>query len=100
MPINFSQNNNVIVVENNQIVFEHKIRYVKEVDDTLIVLLEIPNNVKYLNNVFGISETGKIKWRIQNVGDVLRVKNPLPFENLMVQGDNVFVSDFYGRSFL
>ncbi|SDZ50576.1 hypothetical protein SAMN05421736_11529 [Evansella caseinilytica] len=99
MSIKFNQYDNELVVENNKIVFEHDIRYVVEVNDTLIVLLEIPNNTSYLNNVFGINKNGEIKWRIQNVADVFPVKNQLPFENLMVNGTGVFVSDFYGRRF-
>lgn len=99
LSIKFNQYDNELVVENNKIVFEHDIRYVVEVNDSLIVLLEIPNNTSYLNNVFGINKNGEIKWRIQNVADVFPVKNQLPFENLMVNGTDVFVSDFYGRRF-
>lgn len=95
----FSQFDNEIVVDNNKIVFEYNIRCVKEVNETLIVLLEIPNNVTYLNNVFGINKIGEIMWRIQSVNDVFPVKNQLPFENLMVNDTEVFVSDFYGRRF-
>ncbi len=100
LSIKFSQYDNELVVENNKIVFDHNIRYVVEVNDILIVLLEIPNNIMYLNNVFGINKNVEIKWRIQSVGDVFPVKNQLPFENLMVNGTDVFVSDFYGRRFL
>jgi hypothetical protein len=99
LSITFSQNDNEIVLDNNKIVFDHNIRYVKEVNDTLIVLLEIPSNVTYLNNVFGITKAGEIKWRIQNVSDVFPLKNQLPFENLLIQGTDVYVSDFYGRRF-
>ncbi|MDQ6423120.1 hypothetical protein RB620_27185 [Paenibacillus sp. LHD-117] len=99
MSIVFSQNDNELVVNDNKIVFDHKIRYVKEVRETLIVLLEIPSNEVYLNNVFGITSIGIIKWRIQNVGDVFPIKNQLPFENLMLQGSDMFVSDFYGRRY-
>ncbi|WP_026906955.1 hypothetical protein [Paucisalibacillus globulus] len=99
MSIKFNQYDNKLVVENKNIVFDHDIRYIVEVNDTLIVLLSIPNNVRYLNNVFGINHNGTIKWRIQSVGDVFPVKNQLPYENLMVHGTEVFVSDFYGRRF-
>jgi hypothetical protein len=99
MSIKFSQYDNELLVDNNKIVFDHNIRYVIEINDTLIVLLGIPNNISYLNNVFGINKHGKIKWRIQSIGDVFPVKNQLPFENLMVNGTDVFVSDFYGRRF-
>ena len=99
LSIKFSQYDKELVVENNKIVFDYNIRYVKEVNDTLIVLLEIPNNIRYLNNVFGINENGEIKWRIQSGGDVFPIKNQLPFENLMVNGTDIFVSDFYGRRF-
>ena len=99
LSIKFSQYDKELVVENNKIVFDQNIRYVKEVNDTLIVLLEIPNNIRYLNNVFGINKNGEIKWRIQSFGDVFPIKNQLPFENLMVNGTDIFVSDFYGRRF-
>lgn len=100
MTITFSQYDNEIVVNNIKIMFDHNIRYVKEVNEILIVLLEIPINVTYLNNVFGINKSGEIKWRIQSVNDVFPIKNQLPFENLMVKGTDVYVSDFYGRRFL
>lgn len=99
MPIKFSKYDNVLIVERNKIVFAYNIRYVLEVNETLIVLLEIPNNIMYLNNVFGINENGEKKWRIQSVEDVFSINNQLPFENLMVNGADVFVSDFYGRRF-
>ena len=99
LSIKFSQYDNELVVENNKIVFVHNIRYVIEVNDTLIVLLEIPNNIRHLNNVFGIKRNGEIKWHIQSVGDVFPVKNQLPFDNLMANGTDVYVSDFYGRTF-
>jgi len=99
LSITFSQHNNEIIVNNNKIVFEHRIRYVKEVENSLIVLLGIPNNVRYLNNVFGVSEKGEIKWRIQSPSDGYSVKNQLPYENLFVNGTEVVVSDFYGRRF-
>ena len=99
LSIKFSQYDKELVVENNKIVFDYNIRYVKEVNDTLIVLLEIPNNIRYLNNVFGINKNGEIKWRIQSFRAVFPIKNQLPFENLMVNGTDIFVSDFYGRRF-
>jgi len=39
MSIKFIQSDNELVVENNKIVFDHNIRYVIEVNATLIVLL-------------------------------------------------------------
>lgn len=100
MAIVFNQWNNEIVIDGKRIGFNYKIRYVKEVNDILIVLLEIPNDSVYLNNVFGINKIGEIKWRIHTISEIAPIKNQLPFENLMVNGDNVCVSDFYGRRFL
>lgn len=100
LSIKFIRNENELVVEKNKIVFDHNIRYVIDINNILIVLLEIPNNISYLNNVFGINKDGEIKWRIQSVSDVFPIKNQLPFENLMVNGNDVFVSDFCGRRFL
>jgi hypothetical protein len=97
--IPFSKEGNELVVSNNKVVFNYPIRYIEEVNNTLIVLLEIPYNETFLDNVFGVSNTGEIKWRIENVGDVFSVKNQLPFENLNIQGNEVFVSDFYGRRY-
>ena len=99
MSIKFSQYDNKLEINNNKIVFDYDIRYVVETNDILIILLEIPNNVIYLNNVFGVNKGGKVKWRIQNVNDVFNIKNQLPFENLMINETGVYVSDFYGRRF-
>ncbi|GAA0306176.1 hypothetical protein GGQ92_002891 [Gracilibacillus halotolerans] len=99
MPIKYSYDNRELVVNNIKLVFDYNIRFVKEVNTIVIVLLEVPYNVKYLNNVFGVSSEGKIKWRIRKAIDDHSIKNPLPYENLMVHGENVFVTDFYGRRF-
>lgn len=99
LSLTFSKDGNVLVVGNEKVVFNYLIRYVEDVNNTLIILLEIPYNDTYIDNVFGVSNTGEIIWRIENVGKVCAVKNQLPFENLNVQGNDVSVSDFYGRRY-
>jgi subtilase family serine protease len=95
----YSKKGNVLLVGNKKVLFNYTIRYVENVNNILIVLLEIPYNDTYLDNVFGVSNTGEIKWRIENVGKSCSVLNQLPFENLNVRGNNVSVSDFYGRRY-
>lgn len=100
MLVNYIRDGKNLTVNDIKLTFEYNIRYVQEVGNILIVLLEIPYNESYLNNVFGVSTTGAIKWRIQNAGDVLPVKNQMPYENLMVSKNGAYVSDFFGRRFL
>lgn len=99
MSANYIQDGNSLIVGDTKLTLDYNIRFVKEVGTILIVLLEIPHNEIYLNNVLGVSTTGKIIWRIQNARDVAPVKNQLPYENLVVSDNDVTVSDFYGRRF-
>lgn len=99
MTIMYSKKNNELLIGNQKVVFKYNIRYVEKVNDTFVVLLEIPYNEMYLDNVFGVSKNGEIIWRIENAGKVYSTKNQLPYENLTINENEASVSDFYGRRY-
>lgn len=88
-----------LFVSNKKVEFKYNIRFIKNVNDILIILLEVPYNATYLDNVFGVSSSGEIIWRIENVGKACSIKNQLPYENLFAHENDIFVSNFYGRRY-
>lgn len=75
--------------------FDFNIRNIIATDDKIIVLLEIPyDNSVEKNNVLAVNFIGNILWIVDNSK---YSKNILPFEQMTLDGDSLFASDFYAR---
>ena len=84
--------NGVVIKE-----FNYQIRTIVEVEDTIIVLLEIPfDNTIEKNKIVAVDFQGKIIWITNNHG---YVKNNLPFEQMIFKDGWIYASDFYARRF-
>ena len=46
--------------------FDYNIKDIQYIDNIYIILLDIPNNVDEIDNVYGVNEKGEIIWRIEN----------------------------------
>ena len=89
--------NNTLYVGVNEYSYKYSIRNVIVIDNTIVVLLEIPNNENVINNVFAVSSNGKLKWFIQPVTERFpEMKQPLPMENIAFNGEHIAATDFYG----
>jgi len=59
-------NKSTLKVNDCEIEFEHNIADVKYWDEIYVVLLDIPNDVDEVDNIYGVDSHGKLLWRIEN----------------------------------
>lgn len=75
--------------------FDFDIKTIISVRDKIIVLLDIPyDNRVEKNNILAMNFTGEILWTVDNSK---YTKNILPFEQMTLDGNSLFASDFYAR---
>lgn len=91
---------NHIEINNNCYEFQFNIRAVIEFKKKYMVLLAIPFNQTEINNIYCLDDQAKLVWRAEDLS--LRypeLKNLLPYEQMGIQDDIIFASDFYGRNY-
>lgn len=85
---------NRLTIDGKSIEFSYEIRQIEMFENKIIVLLSIPQNDNTIDNIYAVSDTGNILWRVES----LVVKYPkLPYEQMVVHGDEIRATDFYGR---
>lgn len=93
----FKVDKNALIVNKHRVEFQHNIQNVIPIDKTLVVLLHIPFNETFLDNVFAVSNEGKVVWRIQNPSEVYPINERLPYEYMRLdESGNMVVTDFVG----
>ena len=97
--INFSEN--ILSINDKEIEFEFCIKEFIEFKESIVVLLEIPSNIKYNNNIFCIDKLCNVIWQVGNVYDVTKGENqPYTYidisdeKNCIVAGDSLGVDYF------
>ena len=97
----FSFVNNILKINDKQKEFLFNIGMAKEVSNLVIIQLQIPPNIKYINNIFGINANCEIVWRIQDLTEVFPFSNDVPFEGFKVNEEgNLQVVNFYGAAYI
>lgn len=92
--MNVSYNEKILIINGYSIEFSHEIRQLELVKNKLIVLLSIPQNDNTLDNIYAVTDTADVLWRVESlVVDYLR----LPYEQMVIHGDEIRATDFYGR---
>lgn len=92
--MNISYKEKTIIIDGNSIDFAHEIRQVEIIKNKVIVLLAIPQNDNTLDNIYAVSDTAEVIWRVKS----LVVDYPrLPYEQMVIHGDEIRATDFYGR---
>jgi hypothetical protein len=93
----FSILKNRLIISENEIVFDFPIDYCTEIDSMLIVLLSIPIDKQYNENVFGISLIEKkIKWRVDKLKYNPVYKQQCPFVSVIVNNGKVRLNNWCG----
>lgn len=96
----FRFNKNEIVIKDRKYVFPFDIREVLIYQDCYIVLLSIPFNSNFVNNIYCLDDMAQIVWQSE---DILQkypdLKNPLPYEQMILDKNKLYASDFFGRNF-
>lgn len=100
MSIIFTYNEKNLLIENIYAVkFDYPIRDAKLFDRNIIVLLSIPYNDDTIDNLFSVNVQGQIIWRSQQLKQVFPKEKLLPYEQMVINEQEIKVSDFYGRRY-
>ena len=92
--MNISYNGKVLIIDGNSIEFSHEIRQVEMIKNMVIVLLAIPQNDNTLDNIYAVSGKADVLWRVKSM---LVDYTRLPYEQMVIHGDEIRATDFYGR---
>ena len=96
----FSYKEKTILINEHQRQFDYPIRDVIRYNELFIVLLGIPFDKDYINNIFCLDDTANIVWQAEDISNKYDVPQKLPYEQMAVDGERLFASDFYGRCFV
>jgi hypothetical protein len=81
----YSIQGNKLIIGNSETVFDFPIESCIEIEGMLIVLLSIPVNVQYNENVFGVDIVDhKIKWQIAKRQYIPAYEQQCPFVSIVV----------------
>ncbi len=90
---------NHIQINQNSFYFDYNIRTVISYKKTYIILLDIPFNLTQINNLFCIDSNANLVWQVEDLNKRYPEQNHLPYEQIGIEGDAVYASDFLGRCY-
>jgi hypothetical protein len=64
--MNYEVIENKLINQEFTVKFDYNISDVKYYNGIFVVLLEIPNDVNEVDNIYGVSQQGKLIWRIES----------------------------------
>ena len=94
-----SYNKNTVYIDSIEVNFKYDILGIQEVGDKILVLLKIEPGCSELDNLYCISNSGKILWRIESLNENYAGKLKFPYFGISSIGLKYSVVDFYGRRF-
>ncbi len=92
--MNVSSKDNRLTIDGEIIDFSHEIRQFEMFENKIIVLLSIPQNDNTIDNIYAVSDKADILWRVESL--VVKYLE-LPYEQMVIHGDEIRATDFYGR---
>jgi len=87
---------NKLFIDENECAFEYDIEDVKYQEGIYIVLLNIPNEVNEVDNIYGVNKLGEIIWRIENPIVAFNIKSDEQGYNYYA--DSIYVGLFVSES--
>lgn len=99
MDISFAYNNKELIINNFKVAFDYPIRDARQLDKNIIILLSIPYNDDTIDNLFLVNIQGEVVWRSQNLKELYPKEKLLPYEQMIINEQEIRVSDFYGRRY-
>lgn len=95
----FCINNNALIVNGQNVLFDNQIRKVIEYKNNFLVLLDIPIKSNEINNLYCINESGNVIWRVEDLNDIIPTKNKRPYEGMQISKDTLVAYDCFSRNF-
>lgn len=83
---------NVIDINRNKLTFEYDIDSVRCINDVYIVLVDIPSDVKEVNNIYAINNICEILWKIQDPSSVYGIINDVPYVGIRINEEGVLIA--------
>lgn len=90
---------NTVYIDSMEVNFKYDILEIQEVGDKILVLLKIEPGCTEVDNLYCISNNGRILWRIESVDENYVGKLRFPYFGISVVDLKYSVVDFYGRRF-
>lgn len=86
--------------EEKEITFDYDIDKIKEIGNTIVVLLDIPPKVKFYRNLLAFERNGKLLWQVQDIKEKYPdLEGIIPFTDIFYNDDILSAVDFFGRNF-
>lgn len=95
----YEYNKNHLEINGIEIDFEYDIRTIIQYTGKYVVLLGIPFDRNFINNIYCFDDYANLLWRSENLDSLYPNSRNLPYENMGIKDDIVFASDFYGRNY-
>jgi hypothetical protein len=91
----YSIKGNALRIGNKETVFDFPIKSCLEIKGMLIVLLSIPTDVQYNENVFGVEmASNEIKWQIEKRDYIPAYNQQCPFVSTVVYGGKLRLNNW------
>lgn len=90
---------NILFINKQKVVFSNNIRNIEKLDDIIIVLLSIPQKDEAIDNIYAVSYEGNMLWQVQSLKILFPYQINLPYEQMVIDGDEIRATDFYGRRY-
>ena len=102
--MNYKYNDKCLTVNGKSIDFPYGIGDVQEAQDRLIVLLDIPGGVNFINNIYAVNSKTELIWQVQDLREVYpQNQYPqlmlLPYIYMHIEKGTVRGVDFYARNY-
>lgn len=102
--MNYKYNDNCLTVNGKSIDFPYDIGDVQEAQGKLIVLLDIPGGVNFINNIYAVNSKTELIWQVQDLREVYpQNQYPqlmlLPYIYMHIEEGTVRGVDFYARNY-
>lgn len=82
-----------IKINGHEVKFKYEIDKIVEVKNICIVMLEVPSNKIYNENIFGVDKTGKIIWQIEKVKHIYKSS---PYMDLFEKDEQIWAGNWDG----
>ena len=92
-------NGNVLSNGEKHVRLIHKIKMILRNGDTTVVLLDVPESERLLNNICCFDKDLNIMWRSEPLEKLYPNLLLLPYEDICIRDGYLYAWDFYCRSF-
>lgn len=87
--------NNKAKIGNRDVTFKYPIDKILEINNSYVVLLEVPVKILFNENIYGVSNSGKIIWQIDKTRHVYEKS---PYTNIFIEKGKIWAFNWDGMA--